>query len=164
MKAAPRITLIAAVAKNRVIGRDNKLPWRLPADLAFFKKTTMGHPVVMGRKTFESIGKPLPGRTNIVLTRQPDYEAAGCVVVRSIEEVLERFGDADLFVIGGREIYELFLPYAHRLLITMLDHEFEGDAFFPEIDPAVWKETARVPGVTDEKNPYSYSFVTFERL
>lgn len=157
------ISFIVAMDKNRVIGRNNKLPWHLPADLAYVKKTTMGHPLLMGRKTYESIGRPLPGRTNIVFTRNPHYEAEGCVVVHSVEEAIRKFGDGELFIFGGAVIYRLFLPVADRMYVTEIEHEFEGDTFFPEIDPAEWREISRVKGVRDEKNPYDYYFVVYER-
>lgn len=154
------IALIACMDRNRLIGRGNQIPWHLPNDLKFFKQTTMGHTVVMGRKTFESIGKPLPGRHNIVLTRDRNYRAEGVEIVHSLEEVLER--EEDMFIIGGAHIYEQFMPYADKLYITRIDAEFEGDAYFPEIDTS-WQLIESQPGITDEQNPYSYTFNTYQR-
>jgi len=150
---------------NRVIGRNNRIPWRLPADQAFFKETTMGHPILMGRKTYLSIGRPLPGRTNIVMTRDPEYRAPGCEVVHSVQETLERYGtgEGELFVIGGTDIFKLFFPVADRLYITLIRHEFPGDTYFPEIDPAGWKLVSEKPGIRDEKNPYDYVFQIYEK-
>jgi len=159
------ISFIVAMDRNRVIGRNNRIPWRLPADQAFFRKTTMGHPILMGRKTYLSIGRPLPGRTNIVMTRNPEYRAPGCEVVHSVREALERYGtgEGELFVIGGTDIFKLFLPVADRLYITLIRHEFPGDTYFPEIDPAAWKLVSEKPGIRDEKNPYDYVFQIYER-
>ena len=127
------ISLIAAMGGNRVIGNNNSMPWRLPKDLAYFKKLTLGNTVVMGRKTFESIGKPLAGRKNIILTRDKGYTREGCLVVHSIEEALKEIKDEqESFIIGGGEIYSIFLPYANKLYITYIDHEFQGDTYFPE--------------------------------
>ncbi|TMV47232.1 dihydrofolate reductase [Paenibacillus mesophilus] len=157
------VSMIVAMDRNRVIGRNNKLPWRLPADLAFFKKTTMGHPVIMGRKTYESIGRPLPGRTNIILTRDPSYSAEGCEVAHTVEEALLAAEAQSPFIIGGSEIYALFFPIADRLYVTSIDEQFEGDAHFPEIDPEMWKIVARQPGTIDENNLHPHTFVTYER-
>jgi len=150
--------------RNRLIGRDNQLPWRLPADLAHFKKTTLGKPVVMGRRTFESIGRPLPGRTNIVLTRSPDFEAGGVYTADSIESALQRAGNAaEVMVIGGGAVYRQVLPLAQRLYLTLVDAIFEGDAWFPEFNPAMWREIQRSGHSADVNNPYEYSFVTLEK-
>ncbi|WP_438434723.1 dihydrofolate reductase [Gorillibacterium sp. sgz500922] len=157
------ITFILAMGRNREIGLSNALPWRLPADLAYFKRTTMGHPVLMGRKTFESIGKPLPGRTNIVATRDPEFRAEGAEVVRSPREAAERFRDRELFVIGGAEIFRLFYPYADRLHLTVIDESFEADTFFTEWEEADWKLASCTPGIVDEKNPYPHEFRVYER-
>jgi len=157
------ITFILAMGRNHAIGYRNGLPWRLPADLAYFKRTTMGQTVLMGRKTFESIGKPLPGRTNIVATRDPDFRAEGVQVVRSPREAAEQFRDRELFVIGGAEIFRLFYPYADRLLLTVIDADFAADRFFPEWNEEDWILVSRTPGVTDEKNPYPYEFRVYER-
>jgi dihydrofolate reductase len=158
------ISYIVAMGRDRSIGKDNKLPWRLPADLAYFKKTTMGHPILMGRKTYDSIGRPLPGRTNVVLTRSQDFQAEGCVVVHTAEEAMERFAAEELFVTGGTEMFRLFMPYADKMYITWIDAEFEADTFFPEYDEALWRLVSEEPGVTDERNPYAYSFRVYERI
>ena len=151
--------------RNRLIGRDNALPWRLPADLAHFRNITMGKPVVMGRKTFESIGRPLPGRTNIVLTRSLDFSAEGVLVADSLESALDLAGDAaEVFVIGGGAVYEQALPQAQRLYLTLVDDEFEGDAWFPAIVPTQWREVERSRHGADERNPHDYSFVVFEKI
>jgi dihydrofolate reductase len=166
------ISLIAAVARNRVIGAGNRLPWRLPADLRRFRALTMGHPVVMGRKTYESIGRPLPGRTNIVLTRQAGYQAPGCVVVSDLDEALRAAGDAtaggetggEVFIIGGADLYRQTLARAGRLYLTEVAADVpDGDAFFPEIDPALWQEVERIPHQPDARHPYAYAFVTYVR-
>ncbi|WP_028399654.1 dihydrofolate reductase [Ectobacillus panaciterrae] len=159
------ISLIVAMDQNRLIGSHNDLPWRLPADLAYFKKTTMGHPIIMGRKTFESIGKPLPGRENIIVTRNKEYQAEGCTVVHSISELLERFASTaeEVFVIGGAELFQEALPAAERLYITYIEELFTGDTWFPEISEAEWQEVSREQGVQDEKNPYEYYFTVYEK-
>lgn len=157
------ISMIAAMDINRTIGINNQLPWRLPADLAYFKKITMGHTVLMGRKTHESIGKPLPGRKNVVLTANRSYSSEGCIIIHSVEDALKLAAEEEVFVVGGAELYRLFLPYADRLYITVLEHEFAGDAFFPEIDPSVWNVVSVQPGITDDKNPYKYSFRIYEK-
>ncbi|MGG0187742.1 dihydrofolate reductase [Bacillus rhizoplanae] len=154
------ISLLVAMDKNRLIGKDNQLPWHLPADLAYFKKVTMGHPIIMGRKTFESIGRPLPGRTNIILTRNKNYEMEGCEVIHSIDDVqkMDEQMNEEIFVIGGAEIFKEVLPFADRLYITKIEEVFEGDTFFPEINYDEWKEISVEQGVTDEKNPYTYAY------
>ncbi len=159
-----RIALIAALDRNGLIGRDNALPWQLPADLQHFKRTTMGKPILMGRKTWESLGRPLPGRHNIVLTRDPAYRAEGATVVDSIDAALAAAGDAEeTMVIGGGAFYRAMLPRAARLYLTRIDAEFEGDAWFPELDPADWREVAREEHPADDRNPHPYAFVTLER-
>lgn len=165
----PMLALIWAMAHNRVIGRNNTLPWRLPADLRHFRNITTGHPVIMGRKTFESLGKPLSGRTNIVLTRDPAYSPAGCLVVSSLDEALAVAArhtippDPLIFVIGGGNLYQQTLPLAHRLYITLVDMEVEGDAHFPEFSPADWEETEKETHAADDKNPCAYTFLTLQR-
>ena len=160
-----RITLIAAIGPDGLIGRDGDLPWRLPADLAHFKRTTLGHPVVMGRKTFDSIGKPLPKRRNIVISRSPEKLPAEVEAVGSIESVLALVGEEDeVFVIGGAEIYRLFLERADRLVITEVEGDFTGDTHFPPIDTEQWHEVERIRHEPDERNPHRYSFVTWERV
>ena len=159
------ISIIVAMATNRVIGHENRLPWHLPADLQHFKRITMGKPILMGRKTWESIGRPLPGRTNIVITRDVSYSADGCVVVHSLDAALEAARDNDeIMVIGGAEFYRQVLPRASTLYLTLVDGEFEGDAFFPEIDENEWLEVERSDHGPDEKNPHAYSFIRLERV
>jgi dihydrofolate reductase len=155
------VSFVVAMDRNRAIGLHNQLPWRLPADLAFFKKLTMGHPILMGRKTHESIGRPLPGRTNVILTQQQGYEASGCEVFHSVEAAIAAFAEAELFVIGGAEIFRLFLPYADKLYITQIEHEFTADTYLPAIDETKWSLTSKEQGRMDENNPYTYYFETY---
>ena len=157
------VYLILAMDKNRVIGTEGRLPWHLPADIAYFKEITQNQVVVMGRKTHQSIERALPGRTNVVMSRQEDYVSEGCVIVHSVEELLTLFKGQELFVIGGVEIFKQFLPCARRRYITLIEHEFEGDSFFPEIDETVWVETLRKEGVKNKENPYTYYFLVYER-
>lgn len=158
------ISLIAAMDRNRLIGNKNQLPWHLPADFAHFKSVTMGKPILMGRKTYESIGKPLPGRTNIVLSRNPETHFEGVTCVSSFEEAVAAVPDVEeIMIIGGSTIYQMLLPVANRLYITYVDAEFEGDAWFPKIDECIWEEKASEMHLADEKNAYSCRFVTFER-
>ena len=165
-----KLALIVAVAQNRVIGRDNKLPWYLPNDLKYFKQTTLGKPVIMGRKTYESIGKPLPGRTNIVITRQTDYQPEGVKVVSSVEDAIKVAesvclidGQEEAMVMGGAEIYGLTLPHCERLYLTEVHAEVEGDAWFPEYDKSEWAEVTREDFKAEGPNPFDYSFVVYER-
>src|SRR5690606_308269 len=160
------ISLLVAMDKNRLIGKDNDLPWRLPADLAYFKRVTMGHPIIMGRKTYDSIGRPLPGRENIIVTRDTSYKMEGCKVIHSIDEILKlnEEHDQELFVIGGAEIFKEILPYSDRLYITEIDEEFEGDTYFPAFDKSEWKVISEEKGVKDEKNPYDYTFMVYEKM
>jgi dihydrofolate reductase len=159
------ISIIVALAAKRVIGNQNRLPWHLPADLQHFKQVTMGKPIVMGRKTFESIGRPLPGRTNIVITRNENYSAEGCKVVHSMEAAMQAAaGSEEVMVIGGAEFYRQALPHAGTLYLTCVDGDFEGDAFFPELDDREWREVERTDFKPDEKNPHAYSFVRLERV
>ncbi len=158
------IALVAALARNGVIGRDNRLPWRLPADMRHFRRLTLGHPVLMGRRTYQSIGKPLAGRLNIVLSRDPAFQAPGCVVVGSLEEGVKAAGDCEeLMVIGGAAVYRLALPLATRMYLTVIHQDFAGDARFVDYDPQAWRETAREDHDADDENPCAYSFVTLER-
>lgn len=159
------LAFVVATAENRVIGRDNQLIWHLPADLKHFKQLTQGHPVVMGRRTYESIGRPLPNRTNIVVTRQTDWQATGCETVHSVPAALERAAqlDEEVFVIGGAEIYQQALPAADTIYLTEVHHEFEGDVLFPELDHAVWREVSRQRHEADDKHAYPFSFVTLKR-
>ncbi len=159
-----KLSLIAAMDRNRLIGKDNALPWRLPADLKHFKAMTLGKPVLMGRKTFESIGRPLPGRENIVITRNPGFAADGCKVVFSIEEALEYASHhEEVMVIGGANFYEQLLPRADRLYLTLIDHAFEGDAWFPQWPSEEWCEVSVEAHDPDENNRYPYRFVILER-
>lgn len=158
------ISLIAAMDRNRLIGNNNQLPWHLPADFAHFKSITMGKPIIMGRKTHESIGKPLPGRTNIVLSRNPDLRFDGVECVSSFKHAVALAGKAEeIMVIGGSTIYKMLLPEADRLYFTHVDAEFEGDAWFPEFDENQWLEKESTSLVADEKNNYSCRFVTLEK-
>ena len=157
------ISIVAAVSQNGVIGKDGKIPWKLPADLAYFKNLTMGHAIVMGRKTYDSIGKALPGRTNIVITRQKHFSAADCIVAHSLKDALLKAEGKEIFIIGGGEIYREAMPLADKLYLTLVEQDFEGDAFFPPLDTAVWKFGSRTKGITDEKNQYPYSFLVVER-
>ena len=158
-----RLSAIVCMATNRVIGKDNTLPWRLPADLQHFKAVTMSHPIIMGRKTYESIGRPLPGRRNIVVTRDASYQAEGCDVFHSLDDVVAAVqSEKDVFVIGGANIYETLMPRVDRLYLTMVHAEVEGDAFFPEVE-SQFTEISRVNHKADEKNEYDYSFITFDR-
>ncbi len=159
-----KLSIVVAMAENRVIGRGNRLPWHLPADLQHFKSLTMGKPVLMGRKTHDSIGRALPGRHNVVVTRQPGYTAKGCTVVSSIDSALAACPNADeIMVIGGAELYRELLPLSETIYLTLVHGDFEGDTFFPEIAPAEWRETARVERSADDKNPHPYSFVVMQR-
>jgi len=159
------LTLIVAVADNGVIGRQNELPWRLPEDLKRFKALTMGKHIVMGRKTFDSIGKPLPGRTNIVITRQADLSVPGCVVVDSLSAALTAAGKVDeVMVIGGGEIYRQALPQADRVHLTAVHAAIDGDARFPVLDAQQWREVTREDYPADERHAHAYSFVTLERV
>lgn len=160
------ISIISALAKNRVIGKRNALPWYLPADLKHFKENTIGKVIVMGLNTFVSVGsRPLPNRKNIVLTDDTNYQASeGVVVAHSIDEVLEiTKNDPEVMISGGAMVYKQFLPLAHRLYLTFIDHEADGDIFFPEFTMDDWRETSREDHQPDEKNIYPYSFVILER-
>ena len=160
----PRITLIVARARNGVIGAKGGLPWHLPEDLAFFKRTTMGHPIVMGRATWASIGRPLPGRRNIVLSRQADFAAAGAEVATSLDEALLLCqGAAEVFVIGGAQLYRDALPRADRLLVTEIDADFDGDTYWPAPDPAHWREAARAQQPPTAERSFAIDFVTYLR-
>jgi len=158
------ISIIAAMDRNHLIGNNNQLPWHLPADFAHFKSVTMGKPVVMGRKTFESIGKPLPGRTNIVLSRNQETQFEGVVCVSNFADAVAAVPDAEeMMIIGGSTIYEMLLPHTDRMYLTYVDAAFEGDAWFPEFDNNQWFESESVTRQADEKNSYSCRFVTLER-
>ncbi len=158
------LSIIAAFDRNHLIGRDNSLPWRLPADLAFFKRTTMGKPVIMGRKTFESIGRPLPGRRNIIITRNPAFQAEGCEICASVEQALLRLeGHSEVMLIGGASLYQQMLARADNLYVTEIDEEFEGDAWFPDIPTDDWQEVWRENHSANDLNPHNYSFVKYCR-
>lgn len=159
---APILSVIVAMAKNRVIGIDNTLPWRLPEDLKHFKALTMGHHIVMGRKTYESIGKPLPGRTTVILTRDAAYRMDGCLTAGSLDGAIAACGDdPEIFFVGGAELYAQVLPRADRLYLTEIQAEYAGDAHFPEVDPGRWREIDREAHVNAEG--LGYHFVTYLR-
>ncbi|OSY86989.1 diacylglycerol kinase [Tenacibaculum holothuriorum] len=161
------ITIIAAIANNNALGKDNDLIWHLPADLKRFKKVTSGHHILMGRNTFESIGKPLPNRTSVIITRNNDYFVDGCLIANSIEDAIELVKEDDhIFLIGGAQIYKQAIEkkLVDKLDITYVHHDFEADVFFPEIDLTQWKEVSREDFKADEKNKYNYSFVSYERI
>lgn len=157
------ITIIAAIGKNRELGKNNDLLWHLPNDLKRFKKVTKGHTVIMGRKTFESLGKALPHRTNIIITRNKNYTAENCTVVNSLTEAIQKVEDDNPFILGGAEIYAQSMDIADTLDLTLVDAAFEADAFFPEIDTTIWNEIYREDHKADEQHPYNYSFVTYKK-
>jgi dihydrofolate reductase len=159
-----RKTLVVAMARNRVIGRDNALPWRLPAELAHFKRVTMGHPIIMGRKTYESIGRPLPGRMNIVVSRNAAFEAPGCTVVDSLEKAYAAAGDAEkVSIIGGTSLFEAALPTADCIHLTEVEAEIEGDTWFPEFDRSRWKETEVERHPADERHAHPFRILELVR-
>lgn len=161
------VSAIFAVSENNVIGKGNDLPWRMPADLKHFKKTTMGHPVIMGRKSFDSIGRPLPGRHNIVVTRDRNFSAEGVSVVHSLREAVEIAGEdrpEEVFIIGGAQIYERAFPYCDRLYMTKIHTEAEGDVFLPTVDFSDWKLISEEKHSPDEKNIHDYTFRIYERI
>ena len=159
----PRVSILVAMARNRVIGKDGQLPWHLSADLKRFKQLTMGHHIVMGRKTWESIGRLLPGREHVIISRQAGYSVPGAKVVASLDAALAAAGnDDEVFVIGGGEIYSLSLSVADRILLTEIDHDLDGDTFFPVLSEIEWRETGRAC-LKDESSELAYSYVTLER-
>lgn len=163
MSVQTKLSIVAAMASHRVIGIQNALPWHLPADLKHFRAVTMGKPVIMGRKTYDSIGKPLPGRENIVVTRNLEWSAEGCIVVHSLQEAITRVRSSsqpEACIIGGSEIYQQALAYADCLYLTEIDAAFEGDAFFPERDPTLWKELSRESYIHPEHG-WTYHFVQY---
>ena len=161
----PRVSLIAALAQNRVIGIENRLPWKLPEDLAHFKALTLGHPILMGRKTFESLGRPLPGRRNIVITRNRDYQSSDCESVVSIADAIALCVEADeIFFIGGAELYKQVLPLVDRLYLTEVQIEAQGDAWFPEFDRTDFIETSRVHNLGEKGDLLRFDFVVYDRL
>lgn len=164
------LALIAAYAQNRVVGINNQLPWHLPEDLKYFKRITTGKAIIMGRKTYESIGRPLPNRTNIVITSNPEFSAPGIVVVNSLQAAIDHAesvntinGEDETMIIGGATIYELALPLADRLYLTHVHADVEGDAYFPEVDFSGWKQVANEDYSASETNPYDYSFAVYEK-
>lgn len=159
----PCVSLVVAIARNGIIGQDNDLPWRLPDDLKRFKAITLGKPVVMGRKTYESIGKPLPGRENRVISRRPGLAIPGCRVFPRLQDALEGT-EPEIMVIGGGQIYAEALPLAQRLYVTEVDVEAQGDVSFPSIDPQAWREVAREPHPADDRHPYGFVFRVLERV
>ena len=164
------LSIIVAVSENNVIGKNNQLIWHLPADMQYFKAKTSGHCIITGRKNYESIPekyRPLPNRTNIIITRQSDYQAPGAIVVDSIEAAITKAketGDNEIFIIGGGEIFKQVMDKTDKIYLTKIHHKFEGDTFFPELDLSQWKEIKRVDCQTDEKNKYAYSFLEFVRV
>jgi dihydrofolate reductase len=161
-----KISLIVAMAQNRVIGRDNKMPWHLPEDLRYFKRITLNKPVVMGRNTFESIGRPLPQRTNIVISRNPGYRIDGALVVNSLEAALQKCRDLnaeEAMIIGGAQIYAQALPLADRLYLTEVAAVIDGDASFPDFERKLWQEVARESHRASANNPYDYAFLLLEK-
>lgn len=158
------LSLIVAASENNVIGKDNDLLWHLPDDLRHFKQTTRGHHVIVGRRTFESYGKPLPGRTNIIITRNDNYHAKDCIVVHSLDEALRQVHhDDEPFIIGGEKIYRMALPRVDRIYLTRVHVELEGDTFFPQLDMDQWKEVNRYEHEKDEKHRYPFSVITLDR-
>ena len=168
-KITPRLALIAAMTRDRVIGRQNSLPWRLPADMRRFRELTTGHPVLMGRKTFESLGRPLPNRTNIVLTSDRSYAGPGCVAAHSLDQAIAiatkhlTQDRPEIFVIGGENLYRQTLVRANRLYLTQIEATIDGDAWFPEFAQEAWEVLARETRLADEKNAYDCVFLTLER-
>lgn len=161
-----KLSIIVATAEQGVIGKDNQLIWHLPEDLKMFRRLTTGHVIIMGRKTFESIGKPLPNRTSIIISRNNDYQVEGCIVVGSLEEAVEKAKEIETeeaFIIGGAQIYALALDIADTVYLTQVHHNFEGDAFFPVLDTNIWTETERKSFSPDEKHAYAFDFVTLEK-
>ena len=162
-----KVSVIVAMGKNRAIGKDNQLLWHLPADLKYFRGLTTGHHIVMGRKTYESIGKPLPNRVSVIITRNEDFKAEGCIVVNSLEKALEyckQNNETEAFVIGGGEIYNMASEVADLFYITEVDASLEADVFFPELKEKSFKEIFREKHTVDEKHVYNYDFVTLERI
>jgi dihydrofolate reductase len=164
------ISLIAALTKNHVIGKNNDLPWHLPDDMKYFMQTTKGHHVVMGRKNYDSIPekfRPLPNRTNIVVTRQPNWKAERCLTVNSLQEAIniaKQNNEPELFIIGGAEIYQLAFPLTQRMYLTEIQTELSGDTFFPAFSPKEWKETSRKHHPIDERHHYAFDFVVYDKI
>jgi dihydrofolate reductase len=164
------VSMIAAVARNFTIGKDNDLPWKLPDDMKFFMNTTKNHYVIMGRKNYDSLHekfRPLPNRTNIVVTRQKDFNAPGCIVTHHVTDAIElarKGNEAEAFIIGGAEIYKIALPDADRLYLTEIKADVDGDTFFPAFRKSEWKETSRTPHLADEKHKFAFDIVVYDRL
>lgn len=164
------VSAIAALSKNRVIGKNNDLPWRLPDDMKFFMETTKGHHVIMGRKNYDSLHdkfKPLPNRTNIVITRQKDFKAPGCIVLNAVEpglEIAQKNSEEECFIIGGAEIYKLAMPHTTRLYLTEIDAHIEGDTYFPDFKKEDWKEISRKHHPADERHKYAFDFVIYDKV
>jgi dihydrofolate reductase len=159
------ISMIVAMGRNRVIGKNNNIPWKLPAEQNYFRETTLGHTVITGRKNFESMGRALKGRQNIIITRNKQYQAENCEIINSEIELINRFKefDEEVFIIGGEEIYKMFLPHSNKLYVTIIEKDFVGDTFFPEINEKDWLEISSQPGLTDSKNVYVYNYKVYER-
>lgn len=161
----PRVSLIVAMARNRVIGADGKIPWHLPNELQLFKRVTMGHHIVMGRKTYESIGRLLPGRTTVIVTRQHDYAVPGAVIAHSLEDAVARCaGDSEIFIIGGGELYRAAMTLADRIYLTVVDAEPAGDTRMPEFDPAQWRVSETKQFHRDERHAHDYRFEVHDRV
>jgi dihydrofolate reductase len=159
------LSIIVALSENNVVGINNQLPWHLSADLKRVKSLTMGHHLIMGRKTYESIGKPLPGRTNVIITRNKNFKAEGCVIVSSLMEALEKAkGDNEAFIFGGGEIFREGLPMVNKIYMTRIHENIQGDTRFPELNPVEWKEISRQDFSADEKNDHDYSFIDMVRI
>ena len=165
-----KLALVVAQSENRVIGRNNNLPWHLPEDLKYFKSVTMGKAIIMGRKTFESIGRPLPGRTNIVVTRNQEYRFKGVDIVHDLQEAIDKVKSLSLIngwdeamIIGGSQLYEQALPLADRLYLTQVHHQVDGDAYFPAINEQDWEKVDSKSFESDDANPYNYSFIVLNR-
>ncbi len=160
------VSMIVAAAQNDVIGKENQLPWHMPADMKYFKQTTSGHCIIMGRKTFDALGKPLPNRTNIIITRQEDFSAEGCMVVNQLQQAIDYakdHGETECFIIGGGDIFIQALVWTDKVYLTRIHHDFEGDTFFPALSKTDWKEVLNDKHLPDEKNKFPYSFEVFER-
>jgi dihydrofolate reductase len=164
------VSAIAALSKNRVIGKNNDLPWKLPDDMKFFMETTKGHHVIMGRKNYDSLRgkfKPLPDRTNIVITRQSEFNAPGCIVLHDVKEgllIANKNGERECFIIGGSEIYQLAMPHTNRLYLTEIDAVIEGDTYFPAFSKDKWKELSRTHHAADDRHAYAFDFVVYEKI
>lgn len=161
------LSIIVAKAKNNIIGKGNKLVWHLPEDLKYFKKLTTGHTIIMGRKTFESLGKPLPNRKHIIFSKNPDFKVndENVEVIHSLLQIQDLIeGKEEAFVIGGAMIYNFLMPYVKKMYVTEIEKDFDGDTFFPKIDKNIWKEVSRVKGPKDENDDLDYYFVTYERI